>query len=256
MTWLIYGANGFTGELIVEEALRRGKTPIVAARKAESLARWANDPRVKTRVFGLGDETELPRHLVEVNLVLNCAGPFADTAAPLMDACARIGAHYLDITGEIDVIEAGHARDALFRDANAVVMPAVGFDVVPSDCLAALLAARLPGAKRLTLAFQSLGGLSAGTAKTAIRALPEGGRVRIDGRITRVPPAWKTRSVPFAEGTRTAVTIPWGDVSSAFHSTGIPNIEVYTVVPPEQLPRYVGRGGGCRCYVSNRCKTG
>ncbi len=115
------------------------------------------------------------------------------------------------------------------------MIPAVGFDVVPSDCLAAMLANRLPGARVLQLAFTDTSGLSAGTAKTMVEALPAGGRVRIDGQIRYVPTAWKIMEVPFRDRTLSAISIPWGDVASAFYSTGIPNIEVYAATPPWQI---------------------
>jgi short subunit dehydrogenase-like uncharacterized protein len=123
------------------------------------------------------------------------------------------------------------------RAARAAVrlMPAVGFDVVPSDCLAAMLAQKLPGATHLELAFESFGRPSRGTARTMLEALPRGGRVRIDGRIVSVPTAWKSIEVPFRNGPRRAVTAPWGDVASAWYSTGIPNVEVYLGSPRWQI---------------------
>ena len=108
---------------------------------------------------------------------------------------------------------------------------------MPSDCLAAMLAQRLPGAQKLELAFTALGGMSPGTTKTMIEALPSGGRARIDGVIRRVPTAWKTMEVPFRHGKLMAMSIPWGDVASAYYSTGIPNIEVYASAPPKQIAR-------------------
>jgi saccharopine dehydrogenase (NAD+, L-lysine-forming) len=170
-----------------------------------------------------------------VALVLHCAGPFSKTSKPMVDACLARGVHYLDITGEIAVFEACHARTGEARAANVILMPGVGFDVVPSDCLAASLAAKLPGATMLQLAFTGLAELSAGTAKTMLEGLPSGGAVRKDGKITRVPAAWKTMKVPFHDHERTAVTIPWGDVSTAYHSTGIPNIETYVALPRRMI---------------------
>ena len=112
-----------------------------------------------------------------------------------------------------------------------MLLPGVGFDVVPSDCLAAHLARRLPTATRLALGFQTLGGVSRGTATTMIESGGRGGMVRRDGTLVSVPVAWKTRRIDFGKGPRLATTIPWGDVSTAFHSTGIGNVEVYVAVP-------------------------
>jgi short subunit dehydrogenase-like uncharacterized protein len=153
----------------------------------------------------------------------------------MMDACITAGADYLDITGEIDVILWAAARGERAAGAGVALLPAVGFDVVPSDCLAAMLHEKLPQARVLQLAFSDTAGLSPGTAKTMAEALPRGGRVRIDGQLRDVPTAWKTMEIPFRHGKRFAMTIPWGDVASAFYSTGIPNIEVYTAVSPKQV---------------------
>jgi short subunit dehydrogenase-like uncharacterized protein len=149
----------------------------------------------------------------------------------MADACLRAGAHYLDITGEIAVFEALAARDSEARAANVMLLPGVGFDVVPSDCLAAHLVRRLPSANRLALAFQARGGISRGTASTMVEGAGEGGMVRRAGILQRVPAAWRTRQVDFGSGSSDVTTIPWGDVSTAFHSTGVGNVEVYTAMP-------------------------
>jgi short subunit dehydrogenase-like uncharacterized protein len=149
----------------------------------------------------------------------------------MADACLQQGVHYLDITGEIAVFEALAARDAEARAAGVMLLPGAGFDVVPSDCLAAHLKRRLPSATHLALGIAALGKLSRGTATTVLENLPRGGLVRQGGVLTRVSAAWKTRVIDFGTGPRQAMTIPWGDVSTAFHSTGIPNIEVYLAAP-------------------------
>jgi short subunit dehydrogenase-like uncharacterized protein len=233
--WLLYGANGYTGRRIAQEAVRRGMNPVLAGRNAEKIEPIAARLHCPSRVFALGDARKIAGQLAGVRAVLHCAGPFSKTARPMIDACLEAGVHYLDITGEIAVIEAAAARHDEAARAGVTLMPAVGFDVVPSDCLAAMLARRLPGATHLLLAFTGVGAISPGTAKTMLEGLPRGGRVRIDGRIVRVPLAWKSMEVPFREGKRSAVTIPWGDVASAWHSTGIANIEVYLAMPPRQI---------------------
>lgn len=230
--WLIYGANGYTGRLVAAEAVRCGMRPLLAGRNATDVERLAARLACPSRVFDLRSVDGIVRNLHGVQAVLHCAGPFSATAVPMMDACLLGGVHYTDITGEIEVIESAAARHEQAQRAKTALMPAVGFDVVPSDCLAATLKAELPQATRLQLAFASDGSLSPGTTKTMIEGLPRGGRARIDGRIETVPSAWKTREIPFRGGPLHAVTIPWGDVSSAYYSTGIANIEVYTAMPP------------------------
>jgi short subunit dehydrogenase-like uncharacterized protein len=234
---MIYGANGYTGELIARRAVEQGHRPILAGRGAAEVQRLANESGLDARVFSLESPAQIEPHLKSVPLVLNCAGPYSLTAAPLMNACLKAGCHYLDITGEIDVIETAAALDAQARGAGVAVLPAVGFDVVPTDCLAAMLAERLPGATHLQLAFAPSGGISPGTMRTMIQQFPSGGRARIDGQIRRIPVAWKMARIPFADRDRWAMTIPWGDVSSAFYSTGIPNIEVFAAAPRRRIRR-------------------
>jgi len=229
VNWLLYGANGYTGELIAREAARRGHRPILAGRDAAKIEPLARELGCEARTFALDDI-----RLDGVNLVLHCAGPFVLTSAPMVDACVRANAHYLDITGEISVFES-----ILNRKGDAVtLLPGAGFDVVPTDCLAAMLAARMPDATELLLAFHTRGSeLSRGTTKTMIEGIGEGGAIRRDGKIVRVPMAYDVREIAFSSGVRTAMTIPWGDVSTAFHTTGIPNIRVYLATSPRAIKR-------------------
>lgn len=230
--WMIYGANGYTGRLAAAEAARRGSNPVLAGRNREQVEALAASLGLESRVFDLGTPSQVDAGLDGMRLVLHCAGPFSKTSAPMLDACLRTGTHYLDITGEIAAFEAAWRRTREAQEADIVVCPGAGFDVVPTDCLAAKLVERLPSATSLALAFEPGGGMSRGTAKTSIEGLGRGGCVRRDGRLERVPLGWKTRRIPFAHAERHAVTIPWGDVFTAWVSTGVPNVEVYLSVPP------------------------
>jgi short subunit dehydrogenase-like uncharacterized protein len=234
---MIYGANGYTGRLAAEEAVRRGMRPVLAGRNAEAVKQLAAELGLDCRIFGLDDASALAAAIEGLRLVLHCAGPFSVTSKPMIKACLDKGVHYLDITGEISVFEYAHSQHEAARHADIVLIPGTGFDVVPSDCLAASLVEALPAATRLKLAFEASGGPSPGTAKTSVEGLAKGGRVRRDGKLTQVPLGWKSRKVPFAHGERTAVTIPWGDVFTAYISTGVPDIEVYMSVPPASIAR-------------------
>jgi short subunit dehydrogenase-like uncharacterized protein len=232
---MIYGANGYTGRLIVAEALARGLSPVLAGRNRAEVTALAHETGLEARVFALERAEAVGESLAGMGLVLHCAGPFSRTCAPMLEGCLSMGAHYLDITGEIDVFAHCHAQDERARARGIVVVPGTGFDVVPTDCVAAMLAARLPGARELVLAFEAGGGVSRGTARTGLEGLGRGGRVRRGGRLVDVPLAWKTRSFVRAGRTRSAMTIPWGDLYTAWVSTGIPDIEVYMVVPPATI---------------------
>ena len=236
--WMIYGANGYTGELIAREAARRGLAPVLAGRSEDRIAPLAHELGLLHRSFRLGDPAAVCEGIAGMALVLNCAGPFSATARPMIEACLESGAHYLDVTGEIPVFELAHELDERARRAGILLCPGVGFDVVPTDCLAAALKEALPDATRLALGFDSRGGMSPGTARTSVEGLAQGGRIRREGRIISVPLAWRTRRIDFGDGEKLAMTIPWGDVSTAWHSTGIQDIEVYLPASPKLVARF------------------
>ena len=233
---LVYGAYGYTGDLVLRRARDVGIAPIAAGRDAARTQAAAATYGLASRAAALDDAAALDRMLDGVKVVLHCAGPFARTSRPMADACLRRGVHYLDVTGELEVFEALAARDAEAKRAGVVLLPGTGFDVVPSDCLAAHLARRLPDATSLTLAFRIVGGISRGTLTTTTENVGKGGAIRRGGKIVPVPAAWRTQEINFGDGTpRLAATIPWGDVSTAYHSTGIPDIAVYMAMSPTQL---------------------
>lgn len=262
--FLIYGANGYTGELITRFAVERGLKPIIAGRNEAAIRALGEKHGLEHRVFSLDETAKLDAALNEVDMVLHCAGPFSLTSRQMGEACLRTKTHYTDITGEIAVFEACAAGDQNAKDAGIMVMPGVGFDVVPSDCLARHLKNRLSTATNLSLAFYGMGRMSHGTQATMTMNVGKGGAVRRDGKIMPVPAAWRTRDIDFGEVKKTGVTIPWGDVSTAYHSTGIPNIEVYTIVPASALKamkmsRYLGwlfATGPIQKYLQGKIASG
>ena len=236
--WMIYGANGYSGHLVAVKARRRGLNPVLAGRHAGPIEKLAAELGLPMRVFDLDNAPAAAAAIVDMAVVANCAGPFAATTAPMIDACLASRAHYLDITGEIDVFLAAQRRHADAQAVGIVICPGVGFDVIPTDCMAAVLKEALPDATDLVLAFDARGPMSPGTARTMARSLrlgQRGGRVRRNGVIEEVPLAHSWRRIDFAGGSATAIAIPWGDLATAWFSTGIPNIETYAAVPRATL---------------------
>jgi short subunit dehydrogenase-like uncharacterized protein len=231
MAWMIYGASGYTGELTARLAVRRGERPILAGRSAQRIAPLAAELGLEQRIFGLDDPAALRAGLAGVTVVAHCAGPFLATALQMAAACCAASAHYLDITGEIDVFEQIRELNPRAEAAGLVLLPGIGFDVVPTDCLAVTVAEALPGASSLDLAFLPGGGPSGGTARTAVAMLRGGGRARINGVITPVRLGWKSLEADFPSGPARVSSVPWGDVSTAYYSTGIPSITTYTPTP-------------------------
>lgn len=243
---LVYGANGYTGRLIAETASCYGLTPVVAGRDGAAVEAIAGDLGLEVRSFGLDRPDEIDRGITGIDTVLHCAGPFIRTARPMVEACLRKGVHYMDVTGEPMVFDALARLHEEARARKVMLLPGVGFDVVPSDCLAAHLARRLPGASSLRLAFWSTGQPSRGTALTMAENAGAGGLIRRDGKLCPVPAAWRCAEIDFGPARRTCVTIPWGDVVTAFYSTGIKSIEVMMAAPAStrramRIGRYLGR---------------
>lgn len=229
--WLIYGANGYTGTLVVEEAIRRGHRPILAGRSAEKLAPLGARFGLEVRAFPLADAAAIERALADVALVFHAAGPFVDTSAPMVAACLATRTHYLDITGEVPVFERLYRHDAAARSAGVALISGVGFDVVPTDCLALYLARKLPGATELELAIAGLDAVSPGTAKSMLDGALAGGLARRAGALVPMPFGKQGRRVRFADRERAVLPIPWGDLASAYRSTQIPDITTYMAFP-------------------------
>ena len=226
--WMIYGANGYSAQLAIEKAVGQGYKPILAGRNQDAIKALAESYGLEARVFSLNEQTAVAAQLSDVKIVSHCAGPFSETAAPMMRACIESGTHYTDITGEIEVFELAQGLDGEAREAGVVLCPGVGFDVIPTDCIAAALKAEMPDATHLCLGFQGLNVLSPGTAKTMVESISEGMKVRRNRKIIQVPPSFEARKIDFGSGARSASVIPWGDLATAYWHTDIPNITVYT----------------------------
>ena len=233
--WMVYGANGFTGRALAKLAEQTGQRPVLAGRSVAKILPLAEELGLDHVIVDPVDTSGLRTALADVTVVANCAGPFSQTAGPLVDACLATTTHYVDITGEVDVFESIYARAEDAERAEVVLLPGAGFDVVPTDCLAATLAERLPEATELELAFTLSGGFSPGTIKTALEGAGAGGRARVDGELRTVPLAHRQTIAEFSSGPRQVTAIPWGDLSSAYRTTGIPNITTYTVLPGSDL---------------------
>lgn len=224
---LIYGAYGYTGKIIVDEALAKGLKPTLAGRSEEKTKALAEKKGLEYKAFSLDDTVTLDNCLKDHKIVIHCAGPFIHTAKIMADACLRTKTHYLDITGEYQIFELMKTYNEKAEKEYIMIMPGAGFDVVPSDCLAAHLKSKLPEATSLLMAFTGLGGgLSRGTAKTMIENAHEGQLYRKDGILVSKPAGSSTKKVNYGEFEQPSVGISWGDISTAYHSTGIPNIEV------------------------------
>jgi short subunit dehydrogenase-like uncharacterized protein len=234
---MIYGATGFTGALIAEEAVVRGHRPTLAGRDAGKLRRLAERLGLEYAVLPLNDAARLRRALERVYLVLHCAGPFTMTADPMRRACLDTKTHYLDITGEIEVFEGTFALDSEAQAADIVMISGVGFDVLPTDSMCKYVADKLPGADLLEMAISTaaFGQPSAGTTGSMIEIMKMGGQARRGGELKQMALGTGAREVQFPFGKRWTMPIPWGDLATAYRSTGVRNIITYMRYRPDQI---------------------
>ena len=225
--WLIYGANGYSAQLAIEKAMAQGLKPILAGRNKAAIEALAKQFDLPCRVFDLSNIDLIAQQLADVAIVSHCAGPFSATAEPMMKACIKAGTHYTDITGEGSVFETAQGLHADAKKAGVVLMGGVGFDVIPTDCMANFLHQKMPDATQLTMGFDGKMSLSPGTSKTMVESIPKGMAVRRNGKIKWVGRGFEMRTIDFGLGPKLASVITWGDIYTAYWQTKIPNISVY-----------------------------
>ena len=234
----IYGAYGYTGRIIVDECLKKGIKPLLAGRNEEKLKAYAKQKGLEAEVIEVFEKEKIMAWLKGTKILIHCGGPFIHTAKEMVEACLKTDTHYLDITGEYQVFDLVQGYTDVAKDKGLMLMPGAGFDVVPSDCLASFLKSQLPSATHLQLAFVSKGGrLSRGTTKTMIENLGEPQTVRRNGRYEYQLMGSSTKEVDYGFFKQVSMGISWGDISSAFFSTGIPNIEVFSGTSKEQISK-------------------
>lgn len=261
--FIIYGCNGYTGKLICEHAVNKGLKPVIAGRDKASVENLARQLNLEYRVFDLSNEQTVVDNIKDFVAVLHCAGPFKFTSQVMVNACLKAKTHYLDITGEYQVFESLFDLNDAAVQAGILVMPGVGFDVVPTDCLSLYLKEVLPTATTLELALYQKGAkLSHGTAITIAENIGEKTVIRKSGKLVQIANGSLTKYVEVDGQERNSAAISWGDVSTAFRTTRIPNITVYNVLPEKviasmQLTNTFGfffRLGIVRNYLKRRIK--
>lgn len=227
---LLYGANGYTAKLILDEILKSQlPKPLLIGRNARAIEALADSYMLDFAVADAQDIGHVLKKQKKARVLINAAGPFVETALDIATACIAHGVHYIDITGEISVFQQLQTLDTQAKSRGVMLLPGAGFDVVPTDCLAFALKQSMPQAESLVLAFAGLGGGSSrGTALTAIRQISNTTWMRKDGRLTPIPWRKEIRKIDFGPIKATCLPIPWGDLETAWFSTGIANIMVFT----------------------------
>ncbi|AXI61329.1 hypothetical protein DLD99_12875 [Pseudomonas kribbensis] len=230
---MIYGATGYTGRMAAEYARSLGLDVVIAGRTAEKLQSLAAQLDVPYRVFAT-DAVEA-ESLEGVAVLLNFAGPFAQTADIFMQACIKAGVDYLDITAEINVYRRAEQLGAEAAKAGVMLLPGVGWDVVPTDCLAMHVARRVQEPRSLKIALQVAGSMSRGSALSVGEIVGAGLLARVDGQLVATPDA-EPRHFDFGDGPVVCVPLSFGDLVTGWHSTGIPDIAMYVHISGDAFP--------------------
>jgi len=226
LTWMLYGAYGMTGRLILDEALRRGHRPTLAGRDAAKLQELQRLTGLDTAPLALERGAELRTALSRVGCVVLAAGPY-DVTGPLMrGACLEARCSYLDVNAAVDDFCQALACDEAARAAGVAVIPGVGYGVVFGECLAVQTARRVSDATslRLSLATETDGRSRAATL-TSAGALARGGLDVHDGELRNRPIAFSTWLAPDSQRSATRfAAMPMAELVAAHRSTGVPNI--------------------------------
>ena len=224
-TWMLYGCTGYSGKLIAQEAHRRGLKPILAGRYASNTKTLAYELGLPYRVFDLSDPLKIKEGIENCFMLFNAAGPFSATGIAMLKACISTKTHYLSLAGDVPILQELHEYHGRAQKADIVLGVGLGFDVIPTDCIAAVLKEAMPDATHLTLGFDGMKTMSAGSTKEFLESLAEPFWARRNGKL--VPFKMQSKKQRFGDEEKLAMTLVWGDAVSAFYSTGIPNIDIY-----------------------------
>ncbi|MHA1931503.1 MAG: saccharopine dehydrogenase family protein [Promethearchaeota archaeon] len=224
-TWMLYGAYGYTGKLIAQEAKNRGHNPILAGRSKEKLLPVAEHLNMDYEILDLKDEDKVVNILKNVDLVFHAAGPYKYTSEPMVKACLKTGTNYVDITGEVQVFEQNFKHDKEARDKKIAIISGVGFDVVPTDCLAKYVSDKLQNPISLDLGITAMSNPSPGTLKTMLEYFHTGQLVRRNGELTRLKKD-DIRTIRFSDKERVVRPVTWGDLAN-IHGPDLIKRETY-----------------------------
>lgn len=227
--FLIYGVTGYTGKLVIRECVKLGLRPVIAGRNEAKLKLLASEFQLDYRCFTLDTAAEIDKHISGFRLVLHCAGPYQLTLKPMVEACLRCNVHYADITGDVDLLQWVKSKQEEAVSKGILLLCGAGFDLVPTDCVANQLHSKMPDATVLEIAFSLEGaGVSHGTFSSMVLNLGNPGWVRIGGALTREPLGHRGRHFSFGSHKRFCISVPWGDLVTAYESTGIPTIYTFS----------------------------
>lgn len=239
--WMLYGAYGYTGQLVLEQALKRGHKPLLAGRSIGKLRALAEKYDLPWKVLNLENPKTLREGLEGVDLVYHAAGPYVHTSTPMLEACIDTATHYIDVTGEISVTKKTLSYDQQAREKGIALISSCGVNAVPTDCLVKFLVQNMDEVIDLEVAIDTVKTQSPGYLLSALEMAGEG-QVRRKGKIVKEPTGKRVKKVRFNHRNSTVVSLPLVDLETIFHWGNIPNITGY--VAQSYLSAHVIRATG------------
>ncbi len=233
---MIYGATGYTGRMAAEHA-KAARTPLVlAGRNEATLSKLSAELGVEYRVFGLNDAAAIDVGLAGVSVLLNCAGPFMRTADALMKASIRNSIHYLDTAAELDSYRLAGTLDDDAKAAGVMLMPGGGGSVSMLGSLAGHAVARVSDPRKIRIALHVAGGLSRGSAISAMENVTVETLARVDGELVSIA-ADGVRKFDFGKGAVDCFPVTLPDLITIWLATGVPDVETFVHVTGDGFPQ-------------------
>lgn len=233
---MIYGASGYTGAMIARHAQEAGLQIIVAGRDGEKLAAMALKMDVAFRAFSLDDPDTIDSALEDIDVLINCAGPFMYTAKPLITAAIRQKVHYLDVAAELDSYQFAEIFDDVAVSAGVMLLPGCGGSVAMLGCLAAHAAAEIKNPTRISLALHVTGTMSRGSAVSASENLSTECLLRRNGQLMQRE-STELQNFDFGKGPQACFPVTLPDVITIWKATEIPDIETFVYLSGEGFPQ-------------------
>ena len=234
---MIYGAAGYTGGMAAEHAVAAGLRLLLGGREKDRQALEVLASRIggEVRIFRLDNPAEIRAGLTDVTVVLNAAGPFMNTAEPLMSAAIASGVHYLDFSAELDTYREALALDARARAAGVMLLPGSGGSVAMLGCLAAHAVRRVDDPLKISIALEVAGAMSRGSATSASQNIAPDTLQLVNGELVSRSPD-DVRDFNFGNGPRSSFPVTLPDLVTIHNATGVLNIETFVHISAGSFP--------------------
>ena len=212
----VFGATGYTGRFVLKELLRRGLSPVAVARNPTSLsAADFAESDVQRRKASLDDAESLDEAFHGTRAVINCAGPFVDTAEPVVSAALRAGIHYVDVAAEqLSVAKTLDQFDEPARNAGVVVVPSLAFQGGLSDLLATAAMGDWDASDSIDVAYGFDRWYPTPETRSTMARNSIGNLCVTSGQLAEVPSPPPQRRWNFAEpvGSQDVIEVPFAEI--------------------------------------------